>query len=156
MINAISKLFNVDQFTTDSHEIVQRAAETVRFQDLSGLRFQGPVTYRDLMEALLTSQSDLLYAVSKTGKLEHCIKMFKILDAYVGAQRKISASNANKIVTCCINLRFAANYIIENASTNAQKDELKLIYNKILDIALRYHESEANIRILVNDISAIR
>ena len=146
----------LNSIVPDSYEIAQRASATVRFQDLSGIRFEGAVTYRDLMSALLMSQRDLMYAsVSKADKLRHCIKMFTILDAYIDAQRKISANSANEIVICCDNLKFAADYIIDNAS-NEQKDELRLIYNKILNIALQHHESATNIRHLVRDISAIR
>ena len=146
----------IDSIAPNAHEISNRASAICKFQDLSGIHFEGAVTYRDLMSALLMSQRDLIYAsVSKADKLEHCIKMFKILDAYIDAQRKISANSANEIVICCDNLKFAADYIIDNAS-NAQKDELKLIYNKILDIALRYHESATNIRNLVRAISAIK
>lgn len=146
----------LNSIVPDSHKIAEMASASIRFQDLSGLRFEGAVTYRDLMSALLMSQRDLMHAsVSKADKLEHCIKMFKILDAYIDAQRKISTTSANEIVICCDNLRFAAEFIVDNAS-NVQKDELKLIYNKIIDIALRYHESATNIRNLISAISAIR
>lgn len=81
--------------------------------------------------------------------------MFNILDAYIGAQRKISNISANEIVVCCIDLRFATEFIIENGS-DSQKDELKRIYGKVLDTALRYHDSSANIKNIVDAISTIR
>ena len=157
MFNPISKFMNPDEFMPDAHEIVQRASASVRFQDLSGIHFfERAVTYRDLMDALLLSQRDLMSRVGiKDDKIEHCIRMFKILDAYIDAQRKISANGANEIVICCNNLKFAADYIINNGS-DEQKDELKLTYNKVLDIALRYHESATNIKNLVRVISAIK
>lgn len=156
MFNSINKFFQPDSFMPDSHEIAQRSSAAIRFQDLSGLRFNGPVMYRDLTSALILSQRDIMYAsVSKAEKLEHCIKMFKILDAYIDAQKKISPIGANEIVICCDNIKFAADYIIDNGS-NAQKDELKLIYDKILDIAIRYRESETNIKNLITVMRTIR
>lgn len=146
----------LNSIVPDSHKIAEMASASVRFQDLSGIHFEGAVTYRDLMDALLLSQRDLMSrAAIKDVKLEHCIRMFKILDAYIDAQRKISANSANEIVICCNNMKFAADYIINNAS-DEQKDELKLTYNKVLDIALRYHESATNIKNLVRVISAIK
>ena len=155
MFNTISKFFQPENFMPDSHEIAQRAATIVRFQNLSGIRFDGPVMYRDLMSALLRSQCDINLMYSKASKLEHCVKMFNILDAYIDAQRKISKISANEIVVCCIDLRFAAEFIIENGSYS-QKDELKRIYGKVLDIALRYHDSSTNIKNIVDIISTIR
>lgn len=146
----------LNSIVPDSHKISEMASASVRFQDLSGIHFEGAVTYRDLMSALLMSQRDLMYAsVSKADKIEHCIKMFKILDAYIDAQKKISPIGANEIVVCCDNLKFAADFIIDNAP-NAQKDELKLIYDKILDIAIRYRESETNIKNLITVMRTIR
>ena len=155
MFNTISKFFQPENFMPDSHEIAQRAAAIVRFQNLSGIRFDGPVMYRDLMSALLRSQCDINLMYSKASKLEHCVKMFNILDAYIDAQRKISKISANEIVVCCIDLRFAAEFIIENGSFS-QKDELKRIYGKVLDIALRYHDSSTNIKNIGDIISTIR
>lgn len=146
----------LNSIVPDSHKIAEMASAAVRFQDLCGLRFNGPVTYRDLASALILMQRDLMYAsVSKADKLAYSIKMFKILDAYIDAQKKISPIGANEIVICCDNIKFAADYIIDNGS-NAQKDELRAIYDKILDIAIRYKESATNIKNLVRAISAIR
>lgn len=155
MFNSINKFFQPDSFMPDSHEIAQRASAAVRFQDLSGLRFNGPVTYRDLASALLLSQRDLMYAVSKADKLAYSIKLFSILDAYIDAQKKISPIGANEIVITADNIKFAADFIIGNGS-NAQKDELKRIYDKILDIAIRYRESETNIKNLITVMRTIR
>ena len=146
----------IDSIAPNAHEIAKRANAICKFHDLTGISFDGPVTYRDLASALILSQRDLMYAsVSKADKLAYSIKMFKILDAYIDAQKKISPIGANEIVICCDNMKFAADYIIDNAS-NEQKDELRLIYNKILNIALQHHESATNIRHLVRDISATR
>ena len=139
----------------DAHEIAHRASAIVRFHDLTGISFNGPVTYRDLASSLILSQCDLMYAVSKADKLSYSIKLFSILDAYIDAQKKISPIGANEIVICCDNLKFAADYIIDNGS-NAQKDKLKLIYDKILDIAIRYKESETNIKNLISVMRKIR
>ena len=66
----------------------------------------------------------------------------------------ITSKTANEIVICCDNLWFASDYIIDHGS-DVQKDELKLIYNKILDIALRYHDHSNNIKNLIGTISKI-
>ena len=145
----------LNSIVPDAHEIAHRASAIVRFHDLTGISFDGPVTYRDLASSLILSQCDLMYAVSKADKLNYSIKMFKILDAYIDAQKKISPIGANEIVICCDNLKFAADYIIDNGS-NAQKDKLKLIYDKILDIAIRYKESETNIKNLIGVMRNIR
>ena len=146
----------LNSIVPDAHEIAQRASAIVRFHALTGISFDGPVTYRDLTSALILSQRDLMYAsVSKADKLAYSIKMFKILDAYIDAQKKISPIGANEIVICCDNLKFAADYIIDNGS-DAQKDGLKLIYDKILDIAIRYKESATNIKNLIRVMRTIR
>lgn len=145
----------IDSIAPNAHEIAKRASAICKFQNLSGIRFDRPVMYRDLMSALLRSQCDINLMYSKTSKLEHCVKMFNILDAYIDAQRKISKISANEIVVCCIDLRFAAEFIIENGSFS-QKDELKRIYGKVLDIALRYNDSSTNIKNIVDIISTIR
>lgn len=145
----------LNSIVPDSHEIAQRASAICKFHDLTGISFDGPVTYRDLMSALLMEQRVLYASVSKADKLNYSIKLFAILDAYIDAQKKISPIGANEIVICCDSIKFAADYIIDNGS-NAQKDELRAIYEKILDIALRYHESKTNIKNLVRAISSIR
>lgn len=151
-------MFNsyIDSIAPNAHEISKRASAICKFHDLTGIGFDGPVTYRDLMSALLMEQRDLMYSnVSKEDKLAYSIKLFSILDAYIDAQKKISPIGANEIVVCCDNLKFAADFIIANAS-NAQKDELKRIYDKILDIAIRYHESATNIRNIITVMRTIR
>ena len=145
----------LNSIVPDSHKIAQRASAAVRFQDLTGIRFDGPVTYRDLASALILSQRDLMHAVSKADKLAYSLRLFSILDAYIDAQKKISPIGANEIVITADNIKFAADYIIDNGS-NAQKDELRAIYEKILDIALRYHESSDNIKNIVGVIRIIR
>ena len=146
----------LNSIVPDAHEIAQRASATVRFHDLTGISFDGPVTYRDLASALILSQRDLMYAsVSKADKLAYSLRLFSILDAYIDAQKKITPIGANEIVITADNIKFAADYIIDNGS-NAQKDELRAIYDKILDIAIRYKESATNIKNLVRSISAIR
>ena len=146
----------IDSIAPNAHEIAKRANAICKFHDLTGISFKGPVTYRDLMSALLMEQRDLMYAsVSKADKLNYSIKLFAILDVYIDAQKKISPIGANEIVICCDNLKFAADYIIDNGS-NAQKDKLKLIYDKILDIAIRYKESETNIKNLIGVMRNIR
>ncbi len=155
MINVISKFVNPTVSMPDSHVIVKRAQAICKFQELSGIHFNGPVTYRDLMSTMLFVQRDLMYAVSKGDKLNYCIKLFAILDAYIDAQKKISPIEANEIVITADNIKFAADYIVAHGC-NAQKDELKLIYDKILNIALRYHESSDNLKNLVEVIRTIR
>ena len=155
MINAISKIMNPENFMPNAHEIAKRANAICKFHKLTGISFDGPVTYRDLTSALLMEQRDLMYSWSKADKLAYSIKLFSILDAYIDAQKKISPIGANEIVICCDNLKFAADYIIDNGS-NAQKDKLKLIYDKILDIAIRYKESETNIKNLIGVMRNIR
>lgn len=146
----------LDSIVPDSHQIVKRASAICRFHELTGISFEGPITYRDLMSALLMSQSALMHkSVSNVDKLNYSIKLFDILSAYIDAQRKISKIGANEIVVCCIDLRFAAEFIIEDAS-DSQKDELKRIYEKVLDIALRYHDSSTNIKNIIDVISTIR
>ena len=146
----------IDSVAPNAHEIAKRASAICKFHDLPGIGFDGPATYRDLASALLMKQRDLMRSnVSKADKLAYSIKLFSILDAYIDAQKKISPIGANEIVITADNIKFAADYIVENGS-NAQKDELKRIYDKILDIALRYHESATNIRNIVRAISAIR
>lgn len=146
----------LNSFIPNAHEIAKQASAICKFHDLTGISFEGPVTYRDLMSALLMEQRDLMYSnVSKADKLAYSIKLFSILDAYIDAQKKISPIGANEIVITADNIKFAADYIIENAS-NAQKDELKCIYDKILDIALRYHENSDNIKNIVTVMRAIR
>ena len=146
----------IDSITPNAHEIAKRASAICKFHDLTGISFDGPVTYRDLMSALLMEQRDLMYAsVSKADKLNYSIKLFAILDAYIDAQKKISPIGANEIVITADNIKFAADFIIGNGS-NAQKDELKRIYDKILDIAIRYRESETNIKNLITVMRTIR
>ena len=145
----------LNSIVPDSHKIAQRASAAVRFQDLTGIRFDGPVTYRDLASALILSQRDLMHAVSKADKLAYSLRLFSILDAYIDAQKKISPIGANEIVITADNIKFAADYIIDNGS-NAQKDELRAIYDKILDIAIRYKESETNIKNLIRVMRIIR
>lgn len=146
----------LNSIVPDSHKIAEMASASVKFQDLSGLRFDGPVMYRDLTSALLLAQRDLMYGnISKAERLNYSIKLFKILDAYISAQKKITSISANEIVITADNIKFAADFIIDNGS-NAQKDELRAIYERILDIALRYHESATNIKNLVRAISSIR
>lgn len=146
----------IDSIAPNAHEIAKRANAICKFHKLTGISFDGPVTYRDLASALLMEQRDLMYSnVSKADKLAYSIKLFSILDAYIDAQKKISPIGANEIVITADNIKFAADYIIENAS-NAQKDELKRIYDKILDIALRYHESSDNIKNIVTIMRTIR
>ena len=155
MFNPISKFMNPDEFMPDAHEIAKRTNAICKFHKLTGISFDGPVTYRDLMSALLMSQRDLMYSWSKADKLAYSIKLFSILDAYIDAQKKNSPIGANEIVITADNIKFAAEYIIENAS-NEQKNELKYIYDKILDIALRYHESSDNIKNIVTVMRTIR
>ena len=155
MFNPISKFMNPDEFMPDAHEITKRASAMVKFQNLTGIHFEGQVTYRDLMSALLMAQRDLMHITKMEDKLAYCRKLFAILDAYIDAQKKLSAIAANEIVICCDNLWFASDYIIDHGS-DVQKGELKLIYNKVLDIALRYNESSTNIKNLVRAISDIR
>lgn len=146
----------IDSIAPNAHEIAKRANAICKFHKLTGISFDGPVTYRDLASALLMEQRDLMYSnVSKEDKLAYSIKLFSILDAYIDAQKKISPIGANEIVITADNIKFATDYIIENAS-NAQKDELKRIYDKILDIALRYHESSDNIKNIVTVMRTIR
>ena len=145
----------IDSIAPNAHEIAKRANAICKFHDLTGISFKGPVTYRDLMSALLMEQRDLMYAsVSKADKLNYSIKLFAILDAYIDAQ-KISPIGANEIVITADNIKFAADYIVDNGS-NAQKDELKRIYDKILDIAIRYRESETNIKNIITVMRTIR
>ena len=145
----------IDSIAPNAHEIAKRANAICKFHDLTGSSFKGPVTYRDLMSALLMEQRNLMYAsVSKADKLNYSIKLFAILDAYIDAQ-KISPIGANEIVITADNIKFAADYIVDNGS-NAQKDELKRIYDKILDIAIRYRESETNIKNIITVMRTIR
>ena len=145
----------IDSIAPNAHEIAKRANAICKFHDLTGISFKGPVTYRDLMSALLMEQRNLMYAsVSKADKLNYSIKLFAILDAYIDAQ-KISPIGANEIVITADNIKFAADYIVDNGS-NAQKDELKRIYDKILDIAIRYRESETNIKNIITVMRTIR
>lgn len=146
----------LNSITPDSHEIVKRASAICRFHELTGISFEGPVTYRDLMSALLMAQSALMHkSVSNVDKLNYSIKLFDILSAYIDAQKKITPIGANEIVITADNIRFAADCII-NYGSNGQKDELRSIYEKILDIALRYHESSGNIKNIVGVIRTIR
>lgn len=146
----------IDSITPNAHEIAKRANAICRFHGLTGIGFDGPVTYRDLMSALLFAQRDLMYAsVSKADKLDYSIKLFAILDTYIDAQRKITPIGANEIVVCCDNLKFAADFIVRNGSDD-QKAELRSIYEKILDIALRYHESSDNIKNIVEVMRTIQ
>ena len=147
----------LNSIVPDSHEIAQRASAICKFHDLTGISFDGPVTYRDLASALILSQRDLYasVSVSKADKLDYSIRLFKILDAYIDAQKKISPIGANEIVITADNIKFAADFIIGNGS-NAQKNELKRIYDKILDIAIRYRESETNIKNLITVMRTIR
>lgn len=156
MFNAISKIMNPENFMPDAHEIAKRANAICKFHELSGIGFDGEVTYRDLMSALLMAQSALMRkSVSNVDKLNYSIKLFDILNAYIDAQRKITPIGANEIVITADNIRFAADCII-NYGSNAQKDEFRAIYEKILDIALRYHESSDNIKNIVGVIRIIR
>ena len=159
MINAIAKIFNPAISMPDGKEITDRIIAYDKFQKNSSLRIHDnntniKLTYRDLIDAIIETQNDLLYVDNVEKKTECCMHLIRLLSNFIKAQETISSGLLNKIVITAFRLEKPAQYAAFYGS-ESDKAEVCAAFQSLLDIMIEKREYPNNIKHMIDVVNSL-
>ena len=158
MFNAISKIFNPAISMPDGKEIADRIIAYNEFQKNSSLRIHDDtnikLTYRDLVDAIIETQNDLLYVDNVEKKTECCMHLVRLLSNFIKAQETISSGLLNKIVITAFRLEKPAQYAAFYGS-ESDKAEVCAAFQSLLDIMIEKREYPNNIKHMIDVVNSL-
>ena len=160
MFNSISKMINstVSSNIPDGKAIAKRIIAYNEFQKNSSIRINDVTNtklfYRDLVDSIIETQNDLLYADTIEIKTECCMRLVRLLGNFIKAQDKINSDLLNKIVITAFRLEKPAQYAAFHGS-ESDKAEVRAAFQLLLDIMIEKREYPNNIKHMIDVVNSL-